>query len=134
MLAGYALLVLGFALAPASLPGRYETQFCDEEANRGCCVGHLGMALGDDPSGQLAAVYAWYGALLLAGGWGAALRFAPGFRSWAWRARPALPLTVTAANACFLAGCGPLDAREYLIVHGLWHLFAAAAGWQLAAL
>ena len=50
------------------------------------------------------------------------------------RARPALPLTVTAANACFLAGCGPLDAREYLIVHGLWHLFAAAAGWQLAAL
>ena len=50
------------------------------------------------------------------------------------RANPMLPLTVTAANACFVGGCGPLDAREYLIVHGLWHLFAASAGWQLAAL
>ena len=110
VLAGYALLVLGFALAPASLPGRYETQFCDEEANRGCCVGHLGMALGDDPSGQLAAVYAWYGALLLAGGWGAALRFAPGFRSWAWRARPALPRGANYGQAALVAGLAVLHA------------------------
>ena len=50
------------------------------------------------------------------------------------RANPMLPLTVTAANACFVGGCGPLEARAYLIVHGMWHLFAASAGWQLAAL
>ena len=35
------------------------------------------------------------------------------------RANPMLPLTVTAANACFVGGCGPLEAREYLIVHGM---------------
>ena len=37
------------------------------------------------------AVYVFYGGLLLAGVWGAALRLVPGFRSWAWRTRPRLP-------------------------------------------
>ena len=37
-------------------------------------------------------------------------------------------------GSCCGGGCGPLEAREYLIVHGMWHLFAASAGWQLAAL
>ena len=72
----------------------------------------------------LVAVYVFYGGLLLAGVWGAALRLVPGFRSWAWRTRPRLPSgsygqvsnygqvraleNPTAAAGCLPAGRGRL--------------------------
>ena len=50
VVAGYFVLVAGFLLVAASVPGRYETQFCDEKHNRAACFGHLGMPLDGDSS------------------------------------------------------------------------------------
>ena len=96
VLVGYFAIVLGFALFAGSFPGMYEVQFCGE-SNRAACYGHLGAST--DPGGQLLAIYVFYGGLLLAGVWGAALRLSPAFRSWAWRARPNLPGAGGVGNA-----------------------------------
>jgi predicted ferric reductase len=121
VLIGYFVIVLGFALFAASFPGQYETQFCGD-GNRAACIGHLGASMAtEDPGGQLLAVYVFYAGLLAAGVWGVALRLSPAFRSWAWRARPGLPVGGGVANAGQATLCAALT---------LLHLFWARWWWD----
>ena len=121
VLGWYFAIVVGFALFAASFPGMYEVQFCGD-SNPAACYGHLGVSPGptEDPGGQLLAVYTFYAGLLLAGVWGTALRLSPGFRSWAWRARPGLP-----------GGGGVGNAGQAILVCALTllHVFWAAWWW-----
>lgn len=43
-----------------------------------------------------------------------------------------VPLLGAAAFATLIAGWFFDAPREYLVLHGLWHIFSAAAGWELS--
>ena len=117
VLATYFVIVLSFAAVAASFPGMYEVQFCGDN-NEAACYGHLGASAStEDPGGQLLAVYAFYAGLLGAGFWGVALRLSPGFRGWAWKARPAL------------RGDGVSNAGQATLVAALTVLHVCWARW-----